>query len=58
MNDRRTTTSQHMVAHEYIDLLCRLGVAAKPGSIVLLVECTRCGGGHALSECRWPVVEK
>lgn len=27
-------------------------IFGKPG------ECTRCGGAHALSECRWPLVAK
>jgi hypothetical protein len=33
-------------------------IPAQAGNAAPSVECTRCGGAHALNECRWPLAGK
>jgi hypothetical protein len=33
-------------------------IPAQTGMVAPSAECTRCGGAHALSDCRWPLTEK
>jgi hypothetical protein len=54
----RTPPGPLLVAHDYMQLMFKLHVPVKPGTVVLLIECTRCGGNHPLSQCRWPLINK
>lgn len=54
----RTPPGPLLVAHDYMHLLLRLRVRVRPESVLLLIECTRCGGNHPLSQRKWPLINK
>lgn len=56
MNDRRTSVDAHMAAYTFLHLMLRLGVRSCQVYMLRPVECTRCGGNHPLSECKWPLI--
>jgi hypothetical protein len=39
-----------------MQLMFKLRVPVKPGTVVLMIECTYCGGPHPRSQCAWPLV--
>lgn len=43
-----------IAAYGYLALMLRHGVRTVP--TFPLMQCTRCGGAHELSECKWPAV--
>lgn len=57
MTDRRKTANAHLAAHAYMQLMFRLRVPVHAGTVVQF-ECTRCGGNHPLSQCRWPLTKR
>lgn len=58
MQGLRTPPNSHLAAHEYMQLMFKLRVPVKPGTVVLMIECTYCGGPHPRSQCAWPLVGK
>jgi hypothetical protein len=58
MNERRTPTGPHMAAYMYLQTLLAHGVRVEPGVWPAQTECTRCGGNHAPSECRRPLIQQ
>lgn len=53
-SDTPTPPLAAMAAYGYLFLMLRLGVHTVP--TFPLMQCTRCGGAHELSDCLWPRV--